>query len=590
MNQKPIILLFSICLILTSPFVIQGQSVLQQADCHDIHYGFPSYKWLNKDLEGNYFLGIEKTHTDSEGLYIDDTFIPAFRHFPDDFSLALVDFFICKLDPEFRLSNALVIDNAELDRDLFCGEQYTLYTMSLIDSAEDKDSFPILINGIHEISREGNKGKGVVVVMDNLLQYQEYFIPSTGDIGQIAVDGHMAYIELRIPDNEPFIVVNGIDTIHNHHHFEDPNDFGRQTVLICKFDLLSHQAVWTLRIGDVGYEELIEMLIDGDHNLVILGETSSTYFSFNDVDTVANQSDHNPFIAKYTPDGEFLGGFINANQENAYARNMIVDSERNIFVAGFYYGDDYFIGDTILLRPGTDFPNNSQSTITKFDPNGNFAWIMQADGNFERTGFYDVAELNHEQIVVCGDFKGGQIEMNENTYFDIPGEDQQFGYLMSVSKITGIIEQHVMTEGNYRREFYDVEVDSEGHLDLFMRFRGIDTIFGNIYESPLSVRNGYLIKLDLSSVSNVELFKYEPMFNIVPNPVTSEGFTLFLPDSIKAEDLNYFIFNSIGSMILKGRISSEDDLFISTSNLISGTYFIELQTSNQTQTQIFNVK
>ena len=215
---------------------------------------------------------------------------------------------------------------------------------------------------------------------------------------------------------------------------------------------------------------------------------------------------------------------------------------------------------------------------------------MQADGNFERTGFYDVAELNHEQIVVCGDFKGGQIEMNENTYFDIPGEDQQFGYLMSVSKITGIIEQHVMTEGNYRREFYDVEVDSEGHLDLFMRFRGIDTIFGNIYESPLSVRNGYLIKLDLSSVSNVELFKYEPMFNIVPNPVTSEGFTLFLPDSIKAEDLNYFIFNSIGSMILKGRISSEDDLFISTSNLISGTYFIELQTSNQTQTQIFNVK
>jgi hypothetical protein len=223
------------------------------------------------------------------------------------------DFFLCKLAPDFSVVQSFVIDNAELMKDIYPGLDYTLVSMELSPTAVNKDSFPILLQGEVEVPRDGNRGNGVLIVLNEEFEFERFFYPSTGNLGQVAVDGHMAYLELIIPDNEPYIIVGGTDTIFNQVHAFDSTNYGRQTVVLCKYYLLSDHVVWTIRIGNVGFEVLKEIQVDAHHDLIVLGATSSRYFSFNDVDTVINNSDHNPFIGKYCDEGEFMLGILNPN-------------------------------------------------------------------------------------------------------------------------------------------------------------------------------------------------------------------------------------------------------------------------------------
>lgn len=563
------------------PFITYGQGILDQVSCIDIRTGFPLYSWMVKDPQGGYIVSVQKDKTGTEGLFIDDVLVTSFHHMDDQFSASLNDIFICKLNSDFGFESALVVDNAEIGRDIFCGDSYVLYSMSIIETSADRDSFPILLNGSVEIPREGNQGKGVLIVMNKELDHVSYFFPSTGDIGQVAVDGNMAYIEMLIPDLVPFIIVNEVDTIHHQHFAQDSNLFGLQTVVLCKYNLLNNQIAWTLRIGDVGREKLNEMLIDGDHNLVILGETNSRYFPLNGVDTVLNNSDHCPFIAKYSPEGEFLSGHINTSPENANTYSMLVDNEDNIFISGVYYGPDFAIEDTILIRPGIDFPNHAQGTITKFNPDCGFEWIMQAEGNFERTGFWDVAELSDDRIILSGDFRGGFMEVQEQVYIDDPLEEKNFGFMLMLDKKTGMVMDHIMTIGDFRRDFYDIEVDNDGNLDLFMRYRGVDTIFGQLFENPISSLNGYLIKLDLSPVANEVLPEESSSLSIFPNPVSGDGITLSINGGWTTQTITYAIYDMMGHLVEKNSNSSDTNPFISTSNWPPGPYWLQAQIGDQ---------
>jgi hypothetical protein len=378
---------------------VEGQTILEQKVGKDISASFPHYEWLHKDPQGGYLLSIGKSETNTIGFYLDEELIPTHHHVDDDDVQFLEDLFICKLNANFSLEKSFVIDNAEVGRDTYCGDDYVLYSMSIAETKANRDSFPILLNGVDTIPRENHVGAGVVVVLNKDLQLVNYFFPSTGEIGQVAVDGYMAYLELRIPSEVPYIIVNGTDTVHNQVFEPNSSIFGFQTVVLCKYNLLSHQVEWLLRIGDVGYEELLEMHIDKEHNLVVLGTTNSTYFSFNGADTILNNSDHNPFVAKYTADGDFLMGILNQEEVFEITSDLYIDEEDNYYILSFYSGKEYKVEDTILYNPKYKNQYPTRGLIRKYNVHGDFQWVWQLEGAYEQGDILSMTFLSNEIVV-----------------------------------------------------------------------------------------------------------------------------------------------------------------------------------------------
>ncbi len=585
MTRKPILILFLYCLILVSPFAAKGQTILEQKVGKDINASFPHYEWLHKDPQGGYILSIGKSETNTEGFYLDEELIPTHHHVDDNVVQFLEDLFICKLDANFSLEKSFVIDNAEVGRDVYCGQDYVLYSMSIAETQANRDSFPILLNGIDTIPREDHVGTGVVVVLNKDLQLVNYFFPSTGEIGQVAVDGHIAYLELRIPSEEPYIIVNGTDTVNNQVFEPNSSIFGFQTVVLCKYNLLSHQVEWLLRIGDVGYEELLKMHIDREHNLVVLGTTNSTYFSFNGRDTILNNSDHNPFVAKYSADGEFLLGIINQHEVYETASDLSIDQDDNYYFLSFYNGKEYRIEDTILYNTLHDNKYPTRGLIRKYNVHGDFQWAWQFEGEFESSNVYSLT-FSIEEIIVSGTFRDGTIFIGQDTFYHNSIDDLENGFIIFLSKDDASLKRYIMTQGKYHRRFFGLHADCDNNLDLFMRYRGKDTIFDTPFESSQYEYNGYLLKLSFSPLATTEPLTNASLFSILPNPSTNIGFFLDALECLTPHPQPFVIFDSVGRKLVTNSIWPGEKQFIDTSDWPVGSYWIQMQIGSQFQTQL----
>ncbi len=590
MTRKPILILFLYCLILASPFATKGQTIVEQKVGKDISSNFPHYEWLHKDPQGGYLLSIGKSETNTAGFYLDEELIPTHHHVDDDDVQFMEDLFICKLDANFSLEKSFVIDNAEVGRDVYCGQDYVLYSMSIAETQANRDSFPILLNGIDTIPREDHVGTGVVVVLNKDLQLVKYFFPSTGEIGQIAVDGHMAYLELRIPDGDPYIIVNGTDTVFNQRYSQPPYSYGLQTVVLCKYNLLTNQIEWLLRIGNVGFEELIEMHVDEEHNLVILGSTNSTYFFFHGMDTVMNNSDHNPFLAKYSSDGDLLLGIMNQHQVFETATDLYIDRDNNYFIRSFYNGDKYQVEDTTLVSlPYNTNRYPSRGFIRKYNKQGEFQWAWQLEGAFEVGPLYGIVALNND-IVISGAFREGELYLGQDTFYNSTSGDIENGFLLFLNKDDGSFKQYIMTQGKYHRRFFDLHADYDNNLDLFMRYSGKDTIFDTPFESSQYEYNGYLLKLSFSPLATAEPSTNASLFSILPNPSTNSGFFLDALESLTPQPQPFVIFDSVGRKLVTNLIWPGEKQFIETSDWPAGPYWIQMQNGGQSQTQLIIVQ
>jgi hypothetical protein len=328
-----------------------------------------------------------------------------------------------------------------------------------------------------------------LIVLDDNLKLVNAIIPGTGVLGQVAVHGKYAYLELRIPDNQEYILV-GADTVYNFRLDFPGMEYGFQTVVLCKYDLISEEVVWWQRIGNVGSESLRDMLIDSEGNLVIHGWTSSGYFTFTETDTVINYQVNKPFVAKYAPNGELLWGILNTDQNGENFFSIKLDDDDNIYLTGTYSWQEYHIGDTILNNIWWA-PNDptSRSVIIKYDYNGQFKWIIQLDGEYNTSSIQDIAITHDDRILAGLKFHGGGTVFFENEEYTYTGTD--VGILLLVNSHSGKYMNHFITDGaeNFRL-FVNLDSDQHNNIDMYMFFRGDAEIFGGHFESYMGNLNG----------------------------------------------------------------------------------------------------
>ncbi|MBK9983263.1 MAG: T9SS type A sorting domain-containing protein [Saprospiraceae bacterium] len=586
-----IIIIYLLILGLLLPFSLKSQHLLSQVEVQGGAFT-DCFQYMVHDPAENYYVGV-RYGTNRDSIIVGNTTVYAHRKDPMNIFLGLSDYFLLKFNMNHEIIGSFVIDNAEQVRDFYSDGTHTLISMTLYDSESEDSLYPITLGGIEEVEREGNRGKGILVVLDENMNLEKVVIPSTGELGHVAADGDFAYLEVRIPKKSAFILI-GSDTVFNQPYINLPTYFD-ETVVLCKYNLITDEVEWWKRIGERGDEELEEMELDPDKNLVIRGITSSIDFYFDDSTYVVNTSPHNPFIGKYSPDGKWLLGILNPNEVNEYVSDMTVDPEGNFYIASEYYGPAYAIGDTVLFNEFIDGQYQYKGLVVKYDAVGNFVWAHQSQGNCQQTSLFSIAWMKNQQLVISGYFIEGDLQFGKQVYHQENGTNNENGFLWILDAETGAYIQHVMSQGVQGRTFYDMYVDKDNILNMYLQFGGTDTLFNAIISSYLPFASGFLLKIAPDFISALpELNNVLDNFNMYPNPVSGgSGVNITFNDVSSISTYSCAIYDQCGQKILERREidnSYDKTYHLNTSSLLPGPYWVVLYTKNHREIELLIIE
>jgi hypothetical protein len=115
--------------------------------------------------------------------------------------------------------------------------------------------------------------------------------------------------------------------------------------------------------------------------------------------TLTNSTGYGVLIAKFNTDGDLLWAQQTRGTATNDERNLAVDSQGNVILAGVFNGTTTF-GNTTLTTRGA-----GNIFVAKYDTDGNFLWAMQAGGSDNDAGF-SVAANACGDAFVTGSFAG----------------------------------------------------------------------------------------------------------------------------------------------------------------------------------------
>ena len=134
---------------------------------------------------------------------------------------------------------------------------------------------------------------------------------------------------------------------------------------------LAHQ--WVQYAGGKGFDQAVEMALDGDDNLLVTGNFKDTaYFG---MDKLSAKGSFDIFLAKYDKSGQlqWAKSFGGESVEQVHA--MELDSEGNIYLCGKYRGTSQF-GHKQLTTEAF-----SENFIAKLGKDGSLQWVKPIKAN-----------------------------------------------------------------------------------------------------------------------------------------------------------------------------------------------------------------
>jgi len=160
---------------------------------------------------------------------------------------------------------------------------------------------------------------------------------------------------------------------------------------------------WTKTFGGSGIEAGNSLSIDSNNNIFITGSFQNTVdFDFTTgTDNHTSNGKEDTFITKINSDGSYGWTKTFGGSDTDRGRSLSIDSNNNIFVAGYFFGTDVDFDFT----GGTD--NNSSNGhdifITKINSDGSYGWTKTFGGSNTELG-YSVSADSNNNIFVTGQF------------------------------------------------------------------------------------------------------------------------------------------------------------------------------------------
>jgi hypothetical protein len=245
---------------------------------------------------------------------------------------------------------------------------------------------------------------------------------------------------------------------------------GSRDFYMAKYDQLG-DLIWVKTIGGGGQEHTRRIRVDAVGNVYVAGDFNSLVnfdpgVGFN-LQNVAGASD--VFVAKYDPQGNFLwvkkiGGVgIDA------CRDLVLDGQGNIYVAGIFEGTADFDpnGGVMNVTSGGAF----DSFILKLNAAGNFLWVKTLQGS--SNNFINEMKLDYSgNINAVGYFQGtADFDPNAGVHsLTTIGDRSAFWVKLNAN---GQFIAAQMIGGSGFEVAKSLAVDAQNNVTILGEFRGV---------------------------------------------------------------------------------------------------------------------
>lgn len=182
-------------------------------------------------------------------------------------------------------------------------------------------------------------------------------------------------------------------------------------IFMARFDADGNY-VWAKRMGGTSFESTWDIALAPDGSVCLGGEFDGDDADFDPgpgeaILPYVKQGDL--FVAKYTPDGDYLWARSAGGKGSEEVRGVAVDSNGDIYVAGIFFGqnDDFDSG------PGTIILNSAEDTsdlfIAKYSASGNMLWIREFGENDQYEQCFDLDLDANGGIYIAGNSRSSNL-------------------------------------------------------------------------------------------------------------------------------------------------------------------------------------
>jgi hypothetical protein len=191
-------------------------------------------------------------------------------------------------------------------------------------------------------------------------------------------------------------------------------------VVICLFanSTLAQKFLWTKPISTGLYTKYSGIAIDHHHNIIASG--SYDFVCKIDTTILSVNYDYGGYLTKFDSNGNVLwvrGLHVKGPYMDIRIKNVTVDSDDNIFIAGFFNKPFLFFSSIDSLSAGV---TGGSSFFAKYDSSGNFLWAnctARPVDNISSCTFDALTLDNQNSIIVSGLFSG-KVEFSSDTLTD----------------------------------------------------------------------------------------------------------------------------------------------------------------------------
>ncbi len=200
----------------------------------------------------------------------------------------------------------------------------------------------------------------------------------------------------------------------------------------------------------------------------------------------------NIFLAKYTPDGDYIWAKSMGGTTNAYGQSLAVDVSGNVYLTGNFSGSAYFNPNSSNI---TGANSSFDIYLAKYDKDGNYSWVINMGQGSGGIG-YGVA-VSESHVFLTGYFTGNTIFDPQN-YTTTPSNGGIDAFLAKYDT-AGKYKWAINIGGKGTDFGYSVAVDAaenayvSGRFQQTIRFNPLDS---TVQATTKALVNSYLAKYD----------------------------------------------------------------------------------------------
>ena len=328
---------------------------------------------------------------------------------------------------------------------------------------------------------------------------------------------------------------------------------------------------WIKQAGGLYYDVSRSISIDNNSDVIIAGHiNTSANFGVTDT-TVFTYGSADPFVAKYSPDGNFLWVNSFGGMDGDRGISVIPDIDNNIFLHGHFYGTASFDAITLQSTGVNDY------FICKLNPNGDVVWANKIETTIDPyDDFWNHTLESDEQgnVYITGWFRDSlvynDLTVQSNGSYDI--------FVMKIDNDGDLI--WCLTAGNdHSYGDYSRSITRDNNGNLFITGRFYDTLcFGDSCVTSNGSADIFIAKISETPL-NIEFVKETMQIDIFPNPASS--FLNIISDDNEIQEVE--IIDNNGKCI--SGYKDSDMSHIDVSDLSKGMYFVRVIYRNITITR-----